>query len=144
VLILTTFEEEDYVAEALRAGASGFIGKGTEPAELIAAIRTVHAGEALLSPRATRALIDRYVKSTPRTTTLPIEATLEVLTEREREVLVLVAEGLSNGEIATALTISLSTAKTHVNRTMAKLLAHDRAQLVILAYESGLVVAGEA
>jgi DNA-binding NarL/FixJ family response regulator len=143
VLILTTFEEEDYVAEALRAGASGFIGKGTEPAELIAAIRTVHAGEALLSPRATRALIDRYVKSTPRTT-LPIEATLDVLTEREREVLVLVAEGLSNGEIATALTISLSTAKTHVNRTMAKLLAHDRAQLVILAYESGLVVAGEA
>jgi DNA-binding NarL/FixJ family response regulator len=144
VLILTTFEEEDYVAEALRAGASGFIGKGTEPAELIAAIRTVHAGEALLSSRATRALIDRYTRSTPRTTgQLPLEETLGVLTEREREVLVLVAEGLSNGEIATTLTISASTAKTHVNRTMAKLLAHDRAQLVIIAYECGLVIAGE-
>ncbi|MDQ1609559.1 MAG: hypothetical protein QOE16_2291 [Microbacteriaceae bacterium] len=143
VLILTTFEEDDYVAEALRAGASGFIGKGTEPAELIAAIRTVHAGEALLSPRATRALIDRYVRSAPRTTARRLEVTLEVLTEREREVLVLVAEGLSNSEISTALTISLSTAKTHVNRTMAKLLAHDRAQLVIIAYESGLVVAGD-
>ncbi|MDF2434684.1 MAG: hypothetical protein JWP44_4315 [Mucilaginibacter sp.] len=143
VLILTTFEEEDYVAEALRAGASGFIGKGTEPSELIAAIRTVHAGEALLSPRATRALIDRYTKSSPRTAQLPLESTLGVLTEREREVLVLVAEGLSNDEIATALTISPSTAKTHVNRTMAKLLAHDRAQLVIIAYESGLVVPGE-
>ena len=143
VLVLTTFEEEDYVAEALRAGASGFIGKGTEPSELIAAIRTVHAGEALLSPRATRALIDRYTKSSPRTAQLPLESTLGVLTEREREVLVLVAEGLSNDEIATALTISPSTAKTHVNRTMAKLLAHDRAQLVIIAYESGLVVPGE-
>ncbi len=143
VLVLTTFEEEDYVAEALRAGASGFIGKGTEPSELIAAIRTVHAGEALLSPRATRALIDRYTKSSPHTAQLPLEATLGVLTEREREVLVLVAEGLSNDEIATALTISPSTAKTHVNRTMAKLLAHDRAQLVIIAYESGLVVPGE-
>ncbi len=145
VIILTTFEEDDYVIEALRRGASGFVGKGGEPAGLIDAIRTVHSGEALLSPKATRALIDRYMNASgaaQRST--PLWAPVETLTEREHEVLILVAQGLSNADIAAALSISPLTAKTHVNRTMAKLLAHDRAQLVIIAYELGLVVPGTA
>jgi DNA-binding NarL/FixJ family response regulator len=137
VLILTTFEEDEYVVQALRAGASGFIGKGTETEELMRAIRTVHDGDALLSPKATRGLIDRYVSPVPST---EIPPQLAVLTDREREVLLLVAKGLSNDEIASQLFISPATAKTHVNRTMAKLLAHDRAQLVIIAYECGLLV----
>jgi DNA-binding NarL/FixJ family response regulator len=140
VLVLTTFEEDAYIVEALRAGASGFIGKGTEPEALIQAVHTVHGGEALLSPAATRLLVDRYVLAAPagRAPRAPV-AGLDQLTEREREVLVLVATGLANSEIASRLVISTATAKTHVNRIMTKLYAHDRAQLVIAAYESGLV-----
>jgi DNA-binding NarL/FixJ family response regulator len=143
IVILTTFEEDEYVLQALRAGASGFVGKGTEPAGLMLAIRTVHQGDALLSPRATRALIDRYVgaPAAPQSlATAPAE--LALLTDREREILVLVGRGFSNAEIAAELVISPSTAKTHVNRTMSKLAAHDRAQLVIFAYECGLLVPG--
>src|SRR4051794_19366760 len=146
VLVLTTFEEDEYIVQALRAGASGFIGKGTEPDDLIRAIRTVDAGDSLLSPHATRMLIDRYVVAGPAAAQTAGRATdartLAVLTEREREVLQLVGLGLSNSEIAQRLVISPTTAKTHVNRIMAKLLAHDRAQLVIVAYESGLVWPG--
>jgi DNA-binding NarL/FixJ family response regulator len=143
ILILTTFEEDSYVAEALRAGASGFVGKATDPKDLMHAIRTIHAGDALLSPRATRSLIDRYVGARQSTNALAprqSEVDLSDLTEREQEILVLVAEGWSNTEIADQLAISPLTAKTHVNRTMAKLRAHDRAQLVIIAYEAGLVI----
>lgn len=143
VLILTTFEEEEYVVDALRAGASGFIGKGADPDEIVAAVRTVHAGEALLSPRATRALIDRYARigrSAATTSRPPVDLTS--LTERESDVLIRVAQGLSNAEIAEVLVISPLTAKTHVNRIMTKLGAHDRAQLVIAAYEGGLVTPG--
>ncbi|WP_439593827.1 response regulator transcription factor [Microbacterium sp.] len=140
VLILTTFEDEAYVVEALRAGASGFIGKGADPEEIVAAVRTVHAGEALLSPRATRTLVDRYARMDQRAATSTGPAfDLGGLTERETEVLVLVARGLSNAQIAEALVISPLTAKTHVNRIMMKVAAHDRAQLVIAAYENGLV-----
>lgn len=143
IVILTTFEDDEYVLRALRAGASGFLGKGTEADALMAAIRTVHDGEALLSPKATRALIDRYLSpseaASPR---VPHE--LALLTDREREILLLVGTGLSNGEIAAGLVISPQTAKTHVNRMMSKLGAHDRAQLVIIAYESGLLVPGRA
>ncbi|MEC5185146.1 DNA-binding NarL/FixJ family response regulator [Cryobacterium sp. MP_3.1] len=142
IIVLTTFEEDEYVLQALRAGASGFVGKGTEARDLMNAIRTVHGGDALLSPRATKALIDRY--------TAPVEpaalvapAALALLTEREREILLLVGRGHANGEIADELVISPHTAKTHVNRMMTKLGAHDRAQLVIVAYESGLLVPGE-
>ncbi len=143
VLILTTFEDEAYVVDALRAGASGFIGKGADPDEIISALRTVHAGEALLSPRATRALLDRYARiGRQAASSAHPPADLGSLTEREAEVLVLVAQGLSNGGIAEALVISPLTAKTHVNRIMTKLGAHDRAQLVIAAYENGLVQPG--
>ncbi|SBT45764.1 response regulator transcription factor [Micromonospora auratinigra] len=138
VLILTTFEVDEYVFEALRAGASGFLGKGVEPAELLDAIRTVAAGESLLSPKATRGLIARFLaqpEPAPRAT--PDE--LRVLTEREREVVGLVAAGLSNEQIAQRLVLSPLTAKTHVNRAMAKLGARDRAQLVVIAYQTGLV-----
>ena len=139
VLILTTFEEDEHVVAALRAGASGFIGKGAEPEEIVRAVRAVHAGDALLSPAATRSLITRYVlPSTDAAHTATPPAELELLTEREREVFLLVARGRSNQEIATELFISPATAKTHVNRVMSKLHAHDRAQLVIIAYESGL------
>ncbi|WP_404434589.1 response regulator transcription factor [Microbacterium lacus] len=143
VLILTTFEDEAYVVQALRAGASGFIGKGADPEEIVAAVRTVHVGEALLSPRATRALIDRYSRtdqSAAFSSAPPVD--LGALTERETEVLVMVAQGLSNAQIAEALVISPLTAKTHVNRIMTKVSAHDRAQLVIAAYENGLVRPG--
>ncbi|WP_375384271.1 response regulator [uncultured Microbacterium sp.] len=141
VLILTTFEEDEYLVAALRAGASGFIGKGAEPDEIARAVRAVHAGEALLSPTATRTLITRYVL--PGGTAGPAaSAAFAHLTEREREVLLLVARGLSNTEIADQLVISPHTAKTHVNRVMTKLHAHDRAQLVILAYENGLLAPG--
>ncbi len=142
VLILTTFEEDDYLIAALRAGASGFIGKGAEPDEIVRAVRAIHDGEALLSPAATRSLITRYVLPTrqPAAGVVPVE--FEQLTEREREVLLLVARGRSNQEIADDLFISPHTAKTHVNRIMTKLYAHDRAQLVILAYESGLLTPG--
>lgn len=140
VLILTTFEEDDYVVAALRAGASGFIGKGAEPEDIVSAVRVVHRGEALLSSAATRALIERSVlPQHPRADAWQREP-LRQLTEREREVLLLVAGGSSNQDIAEGLVISPHTAKTHVNRIMSKLHARDRAQLVIQAYESGLVI----
>ncbi|MFC4604229.1 response regulator transcription factor [Rhodococcus kronopolitis] len=137
VLILTTFEEDQYIVGALRAGASGFIGKGFEPDQIIDAIRAVHRGDALLSPTATRSLIDRYVQPVAPTGQVP--PALEHLTEREVEVLTLVGAGRSNDEIAIDLVISPHTAKTHVNRIMSKIQAHDRAQLVIAAYENGLI-----
>ena len=137
VLVLTTFEEDRYIVGALRAGASGFLGKGSEPDQIISGIRAVHRGDALLSPAATRGLIDRYVR--PVTDSGRTPPALEHLTEREVQVLTLVASGLSNEEIAAQLVISPHTAKTHVNRVMAKLHAHDRAQLVIAGYENGLV-----
>jgi DNA-binding NarL/FixJ family response regulator len=142
ILILTTFEQEDYVMEALRAGASGFIGKATEPAELMSAIRTIHAGDALLSPAATRALIDRYAGSRSASPEGRSSDAVDALTGRELEVLRLVAQGSSNEEIGRVLSISPHTAKTHVNRIMTKSSAHDRAQLVIIAYEAGIVTPG--
>lgn len=142
VLILTTFEDDENVVAALRAGASGFIGKGAEPDEIVRAVRTVHQGEALLSSSATRALIERTVRRGGAPRSERWAAVLAPLTPREREVLELVAEGLTNHDIAIRLTISPHTAKTHVNRIMAKVSASDRAQLVILAYESGLVTVG--
>jgi DNA-binding NarL/FixJ family response regulator len=138
VLILTTFELDEYVFEALRAGASGFLGKGVEPGELLDAIRTVAVGDALLSPKATKGLIARFLTA-PETRPGTSSRQLEVLTAREREVLALVATGLSNGEIADQLVVSPLTAKTHVNRAMMKLGARDRAQLVVIAYQTGLV-----
>ncbi|HEY0186198.1 MAG TPA: response regulator transcription factor [Cellulomonas sp.] len=137
VLVLTTFEEDAYIVGALRAGASGFLGKGSEPAEIANAVRAVHRGDALLSATATRSLIDRYVR--PITTHGRTPPALGELTEREVEVLTLVGAGRSNDEIAEDLVISPHTAKTHVNRIMTKLHAHDRAQLVIAAYENGLI-----
>jgi DNA-binding NarL/FixJ family response regulator len=137
VLVLTTFEEDVYILGALRAGASGFLGKGAEPAEIAAAVRAVHHGDALLSPAATRSLIDRYVRPVTGQDRTP--PALAELTEREVEVLTLVGAGRSNDEIAADLVISPHTSKTHVNRIMTKLHAHDRAQLVIAAYENGLV-----
>ncbi len=138
VLILTTFEIDEYVYRALRAGASGFLGKSAEPAELLDAIRLIDRGEALLSPAATRSLIARFLAS-PDHGDLPAPARLAALTDREREVLALVAEGLSNDDIAQRLFLSPQTVKTHINRAMAKLGAHDRAQLVVIAYQTGLV-----
>jgi DNA-binding NarL/FixJ family response regulator len=138
VLILTTFEIDEYVFQALRAGASGFLGKSAEIDELLDAIRTVHRGHQLLSPVATRALISRFLAQ-PQHTWTPATGLLATLTDREREVLTLVAAGLSNEDIAGHLVVSPHTAKTHVNRAMTKLGAHDRAQLVIIAYETGLV-----
>jgi len=138
VLVITTFDFDEYVFQALRAGASGFLGKGVEPGELIEAIRTVDRGDALLSPAATRALIARFLTQ-PDCGSPPVPARLGVLTDREQQVLALVATGLSNDEIAQQLVVSPHTAKTHVKRAMVKLGAHDRAQLVVIAYEAGLV-----
>ncbi len=140
VLILTTFESDEYVFEALRAGASGFLLKDAEPIELLQAVRVVADGDALLSPSVTRRLIGEFV--TPENHRSPPEQ-LDILTEREREIMALVARGLSNDEIAKLLTISPATVKTHVSRAMLKLDARDRAQLVVLAYQTGLVLAGE-
>lgn len=140
VLVLTTFDADEYVYEALRAGASGFLLKDTEPENLVNAVRVVAAGDALLSPSVTRRLIREFATRPEVRQAQPNE--LEALTEREREVMVLVAQGLSNGEIAEKLVISPTTAKTHVSRVMMKLHARDRAQLVVMAYESGLVVPG--
>jgi DNA-binding NarL/FixJ family response regulator len=137
VLILTTFESDDTVVDALRAGASGFLVKDTEPAELIHAVRTINSSEALLSPRITRRLIAQVLARPARPAGDPPE--LGELTPREREVMSLVAEGLSNDQIAEQLVVSPTTAKTHVSRTMLKLGARDRAQLVVIAYQSGLV-----
>lgn len=142
VLILTTFEEDEYLVAALRSGASGFIGKGAEPEEIVYAVRAIHAGDALLSPAATRSLITKYVLAPGGGSTFSLPEGFEQLTEREKEVLLLVARGRSNQDIAEELYISPLTAKTHVNRIMTKLYAHDRAQLVVLAYESGLLTPG--
>jgi DNA-binding NarL/FixJ family response regulator len=142
VLILTTFELDENVLRALRAGASGFLSKSVEPADLQEAIRVVARGEALLSPKATRGLIARFL-SQPNPGPLPSPAQLEGLTEREREILALVAAGLSNNEIGERLYVSPLTAKTHINRAMMKLGARDRAQLVVFAYQSGLVRPGD-
>ncbi len=142
VLVLTTFESDEYVYAALRAGASGFLVKDTEPAELIQAVRIIARGDALLSPSITRRLIADIAARAPVPDRSPIG--LSELTDREREVMALVAAGLSNDEIGTRLFLSPLTAKTHVSRTMSKLGARDRAQLVVLAYESGLVTPGSA
>jgi DNA-binding NarL/FixJ family response regulator len=136
VIVLTTFELDEYVFEALRDGASGFLIKDTEPGELLRAIRVVADGGSLLSPGVTRRVIGEFVARWPRRPTP--HPGLRTLTEREREVLVLVAEGLSNKEIAERLVISPATARTHVHRAMSKLHAHDRAQLVVAAFQSGL------
>jgi DNA-binding NarL/FixJ family response regulator len=139
VLILTTFDLDEYVFEALRAGASGFALKSRPLEELLTAIRTVAAGEALLAPSVTRRLIAHFAHRAP---TPPRAAVgLAELTEREREVLALVARGLTNAELAGTLRVSLPTAKTHVSRILTKLGARDRTQLVILAYQSGIVTA---
>lgn len=142
VLVLTTFETDEYLLAALRAGASGFLGKDVEPDELINAIRVVAAGDSLLSPRATKSLIARFL-SQPHEAVGMVDTSLDVLTEREREIVSLAAQGLSNDDIAARLHVSPLTAKTHVNRAMTKLGARDRAQLVVLAYQSGLVRAGD-
>jgi DNA-binding NarL/FixJ family response regulator len=141
VVILTTFESDEYVYQALQAGASGFLVKDTEPAELLHAVRVAARGDALLSPSVTRRLITD-IASRPQRPPAAGRA-LTALTGREREVLTLVAAGLSNDEVAARLFLSPLTAKTHVSRIMTKLNARDRAQLVVLAYESGLVVPGE-
>ena len=139
VVILTTFELDEYVFEAIRAGASGFLVKDTEPEELLRAVRAVVEGDALLSPGVTRRLIAEFAARSKE----PAESVaLGQLTEREREVMALVGIGLSNDEIARRLVVSPLTAKTHVSRAMVKLGARDRAQLVVLAYESGLVRPG--
>ncbi|GAB6900528.1 response regulator transcription factor [Kineosporia succinea] len=138
VLVVTTFEIDEYVLAALRAGASGFVGKGVEADELLTAIRTVASGDALLSPRATRGLITEFL-ARPSSVSPPTPEQFSALTEREREVATLVALGLSNDEIAERLFVSPLTAKTHVNRAMTKVGARDRAQLVVAAYQSGLV-----
>ncbi|WP_194925465.1 response regulator [Catenulispora pinisilvae] len=137
VLILTTFDVDEYVFSALRAGASGFLLKDTPPADLLAAIRVVAAGEALLAPSVTRRLIEEFTRR-PEPARRPL-AGLPDTTEREREVLTLIGLGLSNDEIAAHLHVSLSTAKTHIGRLLMKLDARDRAQLVIAAYDAGLV-----
>ncbi|MEU6864502.1 response regulator transcription factor [Streptomyces sp. NPDC046876] len=139
VVVLTTFELDEYVFEAIRSGASGFLVKDTEPDELLRAVRAVVAGDALLSPGVTRRLIAEFAA---RSKAPGAAQGLERLTEREREVMALVGMGLSNDEIARRLVVSPLTAKTHVSRTMVKLGARDRAQLVVLAYESGLVRPG--
>ena len=143
IVMLTTFEVDEYVVQSLRAGASGFLGKGAEPDELLNAIRIAAAGEALLSPVATKGLIARFLAqgggADPGDGTRAHSERLSALTTRETEVLVLVGGGHSNDEIADRLEVSPLTVKTHVNRAMAKLGARDRAQLVVIAYESGLV-----
>jgi len=139
IVILTTFDLDEYVFEALRVGASGFLVKDTEPVELLRGVRAVAAGDALLSPGVTRRLIAEFA-GRAKTPSLPRR--LEALTEREREVMALVGAGLSNEEIATQLFVSPATAKTHVSRAMVKLGARDRAQLVVFAYEAGLVRPG--
>ncbi len=139
VVILTTFDLDEYVFEALRVGASGFLVKSTEPAELVHAVRVVTAGEALLSPGVTKRLVAEFAERAKEPRSFPA---LDALTDREREVMGLVAEGLSNDEIAERLVVSPATAKTHVSRAMVKLGARDRAQLVVFAYESGLARPG--
>jgi DNA-binding NarL/FixJ family response regulator len=138
VIMLTTFDLDEHVFEALSLGAAGFLVKDTEPTELLRGVRVVASGDALLTPNITRRLIAEFTSQRPRSGPSPAE--LEELTDREREVVGLVALGLSNDEIAGTLVISPATAKTHVSRAMMKVGARDRAQLVVLAYQSGLVV----
>jgi DNA-binding NarL/FixJ family response regulator len=141
IVVLTTFGLDEYVFEAIRAGASGFLVKDTEPNELVQAVRVVASGEALLSPSVTKQLLVEFASRAKE----PLQAAgLEELTDREREIVALVGEGLSNHEIAERLFVSPATAKTHVSRAMGKLGARDRAQLVVIAYESGLVRPGWA
>ncbi|MGC5055055.1 response regulator [Micromonospora sp. DT48] len=139
IVVLTTFELDEYVGEALRAGAAGFLVKNTQPAELLQGVRVVAAGDGLLSPSVTRRVIEQFAANTARPAA---PARLAELTEREREVVALVGTGLSNDEIAARLVVSPATAKTHVSRAMIKLGARDRAQLVVFAYEAGLVRPG--
>ncbi|MEO3751284.1 response regulator transcription factor [Streptomyces sp. B6B3] len=142
VLVLTTYDTDEHVVEALRAGASGFLVKDTQPAELLDAIRTVAAGDALLSPGPTARLIARALRAPVAPASDAVPPGLAPLSDRERQVLGLVARGLNNAEIADTLGLSPLTAKTHVSRIMGKLAARDRAQLVIAAYETGLVTPG--
>jgi DNA-binding NarL/FixJ family response regulator len=142
VVILTTFDLDEYVHDALRAGASGFLLKDTLPAELVHAVRVVASGDALIAPRITRRLIEEFARR-PEASGAPTAA-LELLTDREREVLELVARGRSNAEVAAALYVGHATVKTHVSRLLMKLDARDRAQLVMIAYETGVVQPGAA
>jgi DNA-binding NarL/FixJ family response regulator len=142
VLILTTFDLDEYAFSGLKAGASGFMLKDVPPGELLAAIRAVHSGDAVVAPSTTRRLLDRFAPMLPSAGKQPEHKELERLTEREREVMVLVAQGLSNGEIAARLVLSEATVKTHVGRILTKLGLRDRVQVVVLAYETGLVRAG--
>lgn len=139
VIVLTTFELDEYVFQALRAGASGFLLKDAEPTELLRAVRVVAAGEALLAPSVTRRVVEAFAAAAPPAT--PPDG-LDELTDREREIVALAGHGLSNGEIAERLVISPATARTHVSRAMLNLRCRDRAQLVVFAYESGLVAPG--
>lgn len=143
VLILTTFDQDEYVYDALAAGASGFLLKDADPDEIVAAVHVVAKGEALIEPSITRRLIETFVANRPHTSYGVHSGTiLRALTDREREILALVARGLTNDEIGVELVISPATVKTHIARIMSKLNAHDRAQLVVMAYESGLVKPG--
>ena len=141
VLMLTTFDADEYVYEAMRFGASGFLLKDVRSGELVEAVRTVAAGQALLSPAITRRLIERFVRAGPPAA--PPSPAVAALTPREREVLLLIAEGLSNTEIAGRLYLSEATIKTHINRLLAKLALRDRVQAVVLAYETGLITPGQ-
>ncbi|HEU5355744.1 MAG TPA: response regulator transcription factor [Actinocrinis sp.] len=141
VLILTTFDLDEYAFAAIKAGASGFLLKDVPPTELLSAIRAVHSGDAVVAPSTTRRLLDRFAPMLP-STSAPAPPTLSVLTEREREVLGLVAQGMSNSEIAARLVLSEATVKTHVGRILMKLDLRDRVQAVVLAYETGLVRPG--
>jgi DNA-binding NarL/FixJ family response regulator len=141
VLILTTFDLDEYAFSGLKSGASGFMLKDAPPEELLGAIRAVHSGDAVVAPSTTRRLLDRFASLLPSAEP-PTHPELDQLTDREREVLVLIAQGLSNGEIAARLFVSEATVKTHVGRILAKLNLRDRVQAVVLAYETGLVRAG--
>ncbi|MFC8127741.1 response regulator [Streptomyces sp. NPDC057302] len=142
VLILTTFDLDEYAFSGLKAGASGFMLKDVPPGELLTAIRSVHSGDAVVAPSTTRRLLDRFAPMLPNAGGQPKHKELERLTDREREVMILVAQGLSNGEIAARLVLSEATVKTHVGRILTKLGLRDRVQVVVLAYETGLVRAG--
>jgi DNA-binding NarL/FixJ family response regulator len=142
VLILTTFDLDEYAFSGLKAGAAGFMLKDVPPDELLGAIRAVHSGDAVVAPSTTRRLLDRFVALLP-TPDQSAHPEVDQLTDREREVLMLIAQGLSNGEIASSLFVSEATVKTHVGRILAKLGLRDRVQAVVLAYETGLVRAGE-